>query len=197
MTRDELRQHKSFWIALYVAYFCIGYFVISFAVAHRIRDVSLAMAWEQALPLVPSAIFGYLVVYIAIICFFWKATLKMLQDHAPLYFWVVSLHFAIFFLFPLQMDRPTVTPDGTLSMQLTYWYFLLDPPRNIFPSLHVSFPLIASLIMWKHSARWGQALLGMTAIVAISVVLVKQHYVADVVAAGIVTPGLFMLWRHL
>jgi len=63
-------------------------------------------------------------------------------------------------------------------------YFIVDKPYNAIPSLHVAYPTIATLLLWKTQphARWF--LLAMAAITAVSVVLVKQHYIMDTLAGA-------------
>ena len=62
-----------------------------------------------------------------------------------------------------------------------------DLPYNCFPSLHVAYAFIGALVLWNYKRTWAYTYLACAIIVAISVVLVKQHYILDVVG-GFITP---------
>jgi membrane-associated phospholipid phosphatase len=68
------------------------------------------------------------------------------------------------------------------------FYYWLDLPYNCFPSLHVSNVFLVSFFMQRFKKGMGWILFPLSTLVAVSVVLVKQHYIADVVA------GIFVGW---
>src|SRR5262249_40872373 len=101
----------------------------------------------------------------------------------------VSLHFLIFLVFPVEYRlRPEVNADQGWAYLLVDFYYWLDLPFNCFPSLHVSNVFLVSFFMQRFTKGMGWILFPLSTLVAFSVVLVKQHYVADVVA------GFFMGW---
>jgi membrane-associated phospholipid phosphatase len=60
--------------------------------------------------------------------------------------------------------------------------YRLDPPYNLFPSLHLSMALLAGLAAWKASRRYGATALAGVALIGVSTLTVKQHFIADGVA---------------
>lgn len=56
-------------------------------------------------------------------------------------------------------------------------------PRNVFPSLHVAFALVALTAAWCHRRRWFWWLLPLGGIQIITTLTLGVHYVVDLVAA--------------
>ena len=77
--------------------------------------------------------------------------------------------------------RPDLSASSGVMNFLSHLYFLIDQPTNCFPSLHVAYPTAATWAIWKSAPRWRLPFIVMTLIVAVSVVLVKQHYILDAV----------------
>jgi PAP2 superfamily len=58
--------------------------------------------------------------------------------------------------------------------------YSLDPPYNLFPSLHVCITALAAISVWKADRRYGAVLFLGLGQVAISVCTTKQHFLLDV-----------------
>jgi membrane-associated phospholipid phosphatase len=150
----------------------------------------LDLPFEKAIPLLPALIFAYLLefVFFAIaylmvddLVFFKKIVLSV--------FVCVTLHFVVFLVFPVEYHlRPAVDAGQGWAYLLVDFYYWMDLPYNCFPSLHVSNVVLVSFFMERFRKGMGWLLQPLAALVAVSVVLVKQHYVADVVA------GYFVGW---
>ena len=100
--------------------------------------------------------------------------------------WIVG--YACFLVYPTTLPRPV----GEIGKGFFAWFLLGvwdgDPPRNCFPSLHVATPFVAALGCWRVHRGVGLAAGLWAALIAISTVYAKQHYVADVIA-GIFLAG--------
>ncbi len=89
---------------------------------------------------------------------------------------------------------PTVAPrtDEVNGNGFFAWFlqgiYDADPPRNCFPSLHVATACVAALACGRVHRGVGLAAGGWAALIAVSTVFTKQHYVADVIA-GIFLAG--------
>ncbi|HYM13943.1 MAG TPA: phosphatase PAP2 family protein [Dehalococcoidia bacterium] len=66
-------------------------------------------------------------------------------------------------------------------IELAYRFFNANPVAAM-PSLHAAFPTLVWLVCWKLWPRWGWALVVYPAAMALSVVYMGEHYVADVIA---------------
>jgi membrane-associated phospholipid phosphatase len=58
----------------------------------------------------------------------------------------------------------------------------IDPPGNVFPSLHVAHTTMLSLILIKDRPRVGLVALAMATALALSTLTTKQHFLADVLS---------------
>jgi membrane-associated phospholipid phosphatase len=58
----------------------------------------------------------------------------------------------------------------------------IDPPGNVFPSLHVAHTTMLALLLLKDRPRLGLLTLAMATALALSTLTTKQHFVADVIA---------------
>ena len=92
----------------------------------------------------------------------------------------------IFMLFPTIMYRPIIpkiSPITDLVIKLTFLYD--NPPLNCFPSIHClfSFQVIYSFLSSHLSKRTKLVVTIIFLLIIISTLLVKQHYIFDVIAA--------------
>jgi membrane-associated phospholipid phosphatase len=58
----------------------------------------------------------------------------------------------------------------------------IDPPGNVFPSLHVAHTSSLALILHHENPRLGRVVIGLSALLAVSTLTTKQHFIADVIA---------------
>lgn len=197
MTPEQLTK-KRLWFAALFAYFIIGYTVSNYFNLYRTYYFNMSLPFEDRIPFVPLFILGYLAVYLAVIIVYVLVDDYALFKRAVVLFIIVpTVHFILFLLIPVKMNRPNVDGADGIMHLLTHYYYLMDHPVNCFPSLHVSYSFAGTLLMWNYKRRWAYGLLLLTMLVAASVILVKQHYVLDVVGALIVTTILSISLRVL
>ncbi|HEU5162755.1 MAG TPA: phosphatase PAP2 family protein [Thermoanaerobaculia bacterium] len=142
------------------------------------------IALDRLIPLQPawSLVYGALYLFLIALPVF----VVRQPDHiartvlAYLTIWTTAY---VFFL-----GYPTVAPRGdeVAGVGFGAWGLRLlygaDPPYNCFPSLHVAHSFVSALTCWRLHRELGIASLFAAALVAISTLYTKQHYVADVVA---------------
>ena len=58
----------------------------------------------------------------------------------------------------------------------------IDPPGNVFPSLHVAHTTMLALLLLKDRPRLGLVALAMATALALSTLTTKQHFIADVLS---------------
>jgi membrane-associated phospholipid phosphatase len=73
-------------------------------------------------------------------------------------------------------------PYGGLSRAFLASVQHIDPPGNVFPSLHVAHTTMLSLLLIKDRPLLGRVALVMATMLAISTLTTKQHFIADVLA---------------
>jgi membrane-associated phospholipid phosphatase len=85
-----------------------------------------------------------------------------------------------------QYPRPVLLgPYSDLSVAFLAFVHRIDPPGNVFPSLHVAHAFTLAFLLRMDRPRVGTVALLMAGLLAISTLTTKQHFVADV-AAGLV-----------
>ena len=82
-----------------------------------------------------------------------------------------------------EYPRPVLSPPyPDLSSAFLAAVQRIDPPGNVFPSLHVAHTNMLSLVLMKDRPRLGLVTLTMAILLAASTLTTKQHFIADVVA---------------
>jgi membrane-associated phospholipid phosphatase len=167
----------------------------------------IATDFDQAIPFVPGAVVFYVMFYPLL------ATPLLLSRSANALYRISigqavmnTIAYVVFLLFPTRIDRPPAAPDESASHFVLDLLFQADHPYNTFPSLHVGQMCILALFFIRYSPDWflGSPETSLqknrlstivivfhavaTLLVAASTVLIKQHYLADVVA------GAFIAW---
>lgn len=105
--------------------------------------------------------------------------------------WLTS--YAIFWMFPTVAPRPPIVDgEGFPAWGLRFLYHA-DPPHNCFPSLHVAHTVLAAAATRRVHPGVGALAYACAALVALSTLFTKQHYVVDVLA-GV---GMALAMAHL
>jgi len=82
-----------------------------------------------------------------------------------------------------EYPRPVLHPPyANLSAAFLASVQRIDPPGNVFPSLHVAHTTMLALILIKDRPRVGRVALAMATALALSTLTTKQHFIADVVS---------------
>ncbi len=111
--------------------------------------------------------------------------------------------FVLFLVFPATIVRPEVTGNGFWD-HVTRLIYYLDTPTSLLPSIHCveSWLCFRAACMVKDAPRWyAPAQFVFTLLVFASTVLVKQHFVVDILAGiAVLEIGWFLskrfkLWR--
>ncbi len=180
----ELRERV--WLSAGVlAFFLAGYFGVGRWLTAPERAHSLASGLDRAIPLVPeSAIVYWSVLPLALSPIFVVREPALFRRTALAYALAIALALASFLVYPVSSFGFRPAPETIDASGFGGWLLRLtgavDPPMNLFPSLHLAFALLASLAAWRVTARTGAAALIWTVCIAVSVCTTKQHFVADV-----------------
>src|SRR5439155_8184900 len=164
------------------------YFVIADLTVHRTLHVP-ELALDHLVPLQPA----WSLVYGSHLVFLLLPVLVMRQEEqirrtflAYLMVWIVG--YVCFLVYPTIASRPArVIGGGFFAWSLRVIYSA-DRPRNCFPSLHVAHAFVSALTCYRIHRGVGIGAGLWAALIAVSTLFTKQHYVADVIA------GLFLAW---
>jgi len=178
---------KKNWALLMIGYFSAGYFTLNWVASqYQGTYTDVALALDHAIPFIPIFILGYILVFGSILL-----ALIIIKHPGAWYKMIIgffissTLCYLFFLILPVQMTmRPDLAhlSDSGIFALITQFYYIIDLPYNCFPSLHVNYPVLITLTLWHYHPRLRWVFLSMAIIVALSVLLVKQHYIADAVA---------------
>ncbi len=143
-----------------------------------------ALPWDARIPLEPSWIWIYLLYYpLCLSAGFFPELFQKARVFWPIMAGFLS-QFAvagvIFYFFPTRIIHPPVLGAG-LSAEALRGLYAIDSGHCLFPSLHVANTVFVSLVSTRMLAkRWSALFFIVTAFIAASTVLVKQHFLVDI-----------------
>ena len=166
-----------------VAFFIAGYFGVGLSVdPSRARDLGTAL--DRRIPFIAASVWVYLWVFPAsLLPLFVVRCPRLFRRTLLAYGLAIAASLIVFVAFPvtslaLRADRAAL--DVTrLSPWAVALLYRLDPPVNLFPSLHLSIAGLAALSAWKARRAYGAAAFVGVALIGASICTVKQHFVLD------------------
>jgi membrane-associated phospholipid phosphatase len=180
--RDSLRRNEQPLVAFVMfVVWSSAYFLSGHLVEHA-ETHSLAVGLDREIPFLPPFVWIYLTIYMTFILpFLLIRDARFFRLCVASYLSVILVSVSWFMLYPVRCDRPTFEVDSlsTWALALTY---VFDAPVNCFPSMHASMAMMAALIIFEVSAPLGILALVHTLLIGASALLIKQHFVLDIVA---------------
>ncbi len=150
---------------------------------------------DLALPLWPVWIYPYSwVFFVGILPLCVVRPIHLFRRVAMAYSLMVLTALVCFVLVPVQMTHgPGNFPLDSFAawgLALTLW---IDTSANCFPSLHVATSVMAALCSAKADAFVGRIAWLIALLIAASTLLVKQHYIVDVIGGAALAWGCYRL----
>jgi len=155
-----------------------------------------AFALDELVPLVPAWVLVYGSMYVFVLL-----PLLVIRDRELFrralqsYVLVLLVAYAGFIAYPTITPRPaTVAGEGFAAWALRLTYSL-DTPYNCFPCLHVAHSFVSALSAYRVHRRVGLVAALWAALIGVSTLFTKQHYVVDVIggtAMAAAAYGLFL-----
>jgi len=173
---------------LVLASYVTGYFTVGWATDPG-RAHSLATPLDALIPFVPETIYIYAWLFTAMLFpLFVVRSPALFRRVALAYAAVIAACLMVFAIYPVSAAdlRPGV---GDLDVsRFTGWgvklVYSLDPPYNLFPSLHLAIATLAALSAWKARPVYGAIGFAWVLPIAVSVSTLKQHFLVDSVAGA-------------
>lgn len=157
-----------------------------------------ALAWDRALPLLPSwaLVYGALYMFLILLPVFVVRQDELLRRTVLSYLAIWITAYGFFLLYPTAAPRPEhLSGDGFGVWGLRILYDA-DPPYNCFPSLHVAHSFGSALACYRVHRRLGLVAVAAASLVAISTLFTKQHYIADVIAGAVLAFAAYQVFLH-
>ena len=190
---------------LYVAMamlFFGGYRYIAEITAARSGATSFLTPIDEAIPLYPWFVFPYMSLYV----FFWLPVIVSrnitLRD-----FWTIAgatagtfaVAFTVYAIVPSSYPRPTISPDTSFVYYvLAEALYRFDLPNNTLPSTHAA---VVTILLAATRRKFGRRTYAIYALwgvsILISTVIVKQHYLVDLVSGIILGAVAFTVTRRI
>lgn len=171
------------------------YFVI--AVLTRGRETyAPALALDEAFSLQPGwmLVYGSLYVFVLLLPVLVVRQRELFRRALQSYLLVMLVAYVGFMVYPTEAPRPVHVPgDGFAAWTLRLAYSL-DPPYNCFPSLHVAYAFVSALTCSRVHRGVGAAAAVWAALIGVSTLYTKQHYVADVIAGALAAFVAYLLF---
>lgn len=159
------------------------YFGIAEYTLDRSTKSSFLLPIDEAIPLVPEAIFAYMSFHLFCFSpvFFKSISLLRYMETVLAMLGAFGFMFLCYLVIPSAYPRPLITDCDCLSHILLARYYAADPPNNTFPSSHVAATtiILLEIVPKLRKFSWIFGIWG--ASIILSTLLVKQHYVVDVI----------------
>jgi membrane-associated phospholipid phosphatase len=183
-TDGRFTLYKVAWGLGAAALQSIIYFLIGGARFDRSTEL-LRTRLDDAIPFLPETAWFYLPIYagifiIAVACF----RTRIHFDRALVGVGLIMLAgLAGHGLVAAEYPRPVLrAPYLGPSRAFMAWVQAVDPPGNVFPSLHVAHTSSLALFLHHENPRLGRVVIALALLLALSTLTTKQHFIADVIA---------------
>jgi membrane-associated phospholipid phosphatase len=164
-----------------------AYMLVGHGTTHATRTPPWVTHLDTTIPFTPHAVWPYLGFYFGnfVITGLHVREARVFRATVVAFACMSAMAFPFFLLLPAAYPRPVVDPATGLSATAVTILQAQDPPTNTFPSLHVANSILCAAALRRsgHPAWRGSAVL--SGCVALSVLLLKQHWLADVLAGGV------------
>jgi membrane-associated phospholipid phosphatase len=139
---------------------------------------------DVIIPVIPPFVIPYvsleIYIYVSLIVFMVIRT-RVFRSAAVSMIAVWFISYAFYFFLQSYVDRPDLSGSDFFTT-LIRGVYSGDNPYNDFPSLHTSTSTIMAIHWWRIDKRIGIPAAVWTALIVLSTVFIKQHYVADLFA---------------
>lgn len=143
---------------------------------------------DDAIPFWPWSVYLYTWVYTAMFYpLFVVRCQRLFRRVIVAYGLALAVHLVTYAVYPvtslgfrpdlLAVDASTFHGWG---VRLTFW---VDPPMNLFPSMHLSIATLSALSAYRARREHGLLVVPVVLGIALSILTMKQHYIVDGLAA--------------
>ena len=169
-----------------IVFFIAGYFGIGLSRApDQARELKILL--DDKIPFIARSVWIYLLIFpSALIPLFVVRCQRLFRRTAVAYAAAISFSLICFAVFPvtsarLRVDQAALDLTGASDWAVATLYSI-DPPYNLFPSLHLAIAVLAAFAAWKAARIYGAAVFVTLVFIGVSVCTVKQHVVLDALA---------------
>ncbi|XXF78555.1 phosphatase PAP2 family protein [Myxococcaceae bacterium GXIMD 01537] len=107
---------------------------------------------------------------------------RVLNDAIRAFLVVIAVNFAVWAAFPTSYPRPPPPQGDSLSERFYRLLVAADTPTNCLPSSHIAIPAVSLWALSREHPRRAPLLWAGFALLSLSILTTKQHYVVDLFA---------------
>jgi hypothetical protein len=183
-SRKRFFLERSVLTAALMTFFIAGYFGVGYT-TNPARARELVSSLDKKIPFVARSVWVYLLIFpSALVPLFVVRCSRLFRRTALAYASAITVSLICFVSFPVTSAQLRVPAEQLDLAHPSEWavsvLYSLDPPYNLFPSLHLSIALLAAFSAWKAARLLGVVLFVGVGFIGMSVCTVKQHIVPDV-----------------
>ena len=193
--------NRAAWLIALSALWGGGYFYVGNS-AYSEPIGSLSTPLDGAIPFLDWSVWIYLLgIPMALAPAFVLPSIDHFQRTARAYAFVIVVSLACFLVFPASSGNLRMSASGLSPASLSGWavqtLYTIDPPRNLFPSLHVSLCSLAAFSIAEAMPRSRFAWYTALVLVTCSITTVKQHFAVDALGGLFLATATRFLFSNL
>lgn len=179
------------WIILFYLYSIIGYYWFS----SRPTPRHLMTPWENLVPIVPVFIIPYVIATITFltipIIFYIKLGWEKTRTYLITQTIATGIGYLVYIFYPTSVIREPIVGNGFFYDALRTLH-ANDRPSAAFPSGHVYQTTVIAYFLWIYYPKTRPYVTVILPLVIASTVLLKQHYLPDILG-GLTTAAIAIL----
>jgi len=176
-------------VSLVPLYFGIG----SMTLGRPLHRPELAL--DRAVPLEPAwmLVYGSLFVWVLLPLLVVRQE-QLFRRALKAYLMVLTVAYVGFVAYPTVAPRPAEVLGEGFSAWCLRLQYSMDQEFNCFPSLHVAHSFVSALTSYRVHRGVGFAAVLWAALIGVSTLFTKQHYVVDVIAGTLMAFAAYVLF---
>ena len=172
------------------------YIFIAEVTATRSRLNAPELELDRAWPVQPAwaLVYGSLYLFLIVLPVFVVHQPEHIRRTVLAYLTVWATAYVCFLLYPTVAPRPAAVMGEGFAVWGLRSLYSADPPFNCFPSIHVAHSFVSALTCYRIHRGVGIAATLSAALVGVSTLYTKQHYVLDVIAGIVLAFAAYMIF---
>jgi len=155
------------------------------------------IALDRLMPLQPAWMLVYASMYVFVLLpLLIVREPRLFRRAMACYITVLTLAYVGFILYPTMAPRPDTVPGSGFAAWALRQQYSMDWRYNCFPSLHVAHSFVSALTVYRVRKDVGTIATAWAALIGVSTVFTKQHYVVDVIGGVLIAFAAYAIFLH-
>lgn len=155
---------------------------------YNVNTNIIKFSLDDKIPFVPQFIIPYILYYpLPFFVVLYSFRYNKVKQTTLAFIFVYLMSYAIFILYPTSVMRPLIITTSDIFSQAVKKLYEIDKPYNALPSIHNGISVLSLLILFTLNRKIGMISAPFILLIILSTLLIKQHYIIDVIAGAIVS----------